>query len=300
LRFTDGSRINFFVAMAGGPVNFGPLVPSSFSATALVVPVPSTITLGEGVASVQVVNTDEGFVASNGLTAQLFGAPAFGFPNLNGINGVGLAASSTDPAFATDNVETVVPQGRSVTLNGFGFDTVNGVAVDLFCACPGGKVGPFFLNPGNPGLTTTSISFVVPASGADAPTTGPGAFVVSNRGSTGTYSKKSNAVSVPIGQLVSIVSVNQSGSVISVKGTGFSTLSVINLFNTQGSAVVNLGGLQASGKPRIPLTLVNSTLFTFARPAAAVPGASYVQAFNPPFLPFTSSDNAPGGAFTIK
>ena len=29
-------------------------------------------------------------------------------------------------------------------MGGTGFDTANGVAVDLFCGCPGGKVGPFF------------------------------------------------------------------------------------------------------------------------------------------------------------
>jgi len=300
LRFTGGSRINFFVATASGAVNFGPLVPSSFSPTALVVLVPSTITLGQGVVSVQVVNTDEGFAASNVLTAQLFGDPAFGFPNLNGINGVGLAATSTNPAYATDNVETVVPQGQSVTLNGFGFDTKNGVAVDLFCACTGGKVGPFFLNPGNPGLSTTAISFVVPASGDNAPVTGPGSFVVSNRGSAGTYSIKSNAVSVPIGQRISVVSVSQSGSTITVNGTGFSTLTVINLFNSQGGVAVNLGGLQPDGKPKIPLTLINSTTFTFTRPATAVPGPAYVQAFNPPFVPFSSSDSDPGGAFMIE
>jgi hypothetical protein len=300
LRFTHGSVVNFFVATGTGPVNFGPLTPSDFSVSVLVVPVPSTISLGQGVAGVQVVNKDQGFAASNVVITQLFGDPAFGFPNLTGINGVGLAATSTEPGFATDNVETVVPQGKVVVLNGNGFDTVNGVAVDLFCACTGGKVGPFFLSPGDPGLGAISISFMVPATGTNAPVTGPGSFVVSNQGSAGTFAKKSNAVSVPIGQRISVTSVTQSGSTITVRGTGFSMLTVINLFNAQGTTTVNLGGFQPNGEPRIPLTVINSTLFTFTRPAAAVPGPAYVQAFNPPFVPFSSSDNDPGGGFTIK
>lgn len=260
---------------------------------------PSTIVLGEGVVSVQVVNTDQGFAQSNSKTTQLFGDPAAGFPNLTGINGVPLAATSTDPSFAVDNVETLVRQGSTVVLNGFGFDTVNGAAVDLFCACPGGKVGPFFFSPGNPGLSPTSITFVVPASGLNAPVTGPGSFVVSNSGTAGTFTVKSNAVSVPIGQLISVKSVTQSGLIITVNGTGFSPLTVINLFNTQGTAVVNLGGLQPDGKPKIPLTVLSSDIFTFTRPAAAVSGPAYVQAINPPFLPFTTSGGS-GGAFTIK
>ena len=187
-----------------------------------------------------------------------------------------------------------------MTLGGKGFDTTNGVAVDLFCACTDGKVGPFFINPGNPGLGSSSIRFTLPASGAMAPTTGPGSFVVSNAGSAKTYIKKSNAVSVPIGQSISVSSVTQSGSIITVNGTGFSKLTVINFFNTQGGTAVNLGGLGAGGKAKIPLTFVNSDRFTFTRPAAAEPGASYVQALNPPFVPFTSTGNEPGGGFTLK
>jgi hypothetical protein len=300
LRFTGGSVVNFFVATATGAVNAGPLTPSAFSTTALIVPVPSTVPLGQGVVAVQVVNTDRGFAASNFVSAQLFGDPALGLPSLTGINGHGLAATSTDPRFATDNVETVVAQGVPVVLDGSGFDAINGLAVDLFCACAGGKVGPFFLTPGNPGLTPTSITFVVPASGPGAPSTGPGSMVISNRGAAGTFTAKSNAVSVPVGQRVSVVSVTQTGPTISVSGTGFSTFTVINLFNTQRGAIVNLGGLQAGGIPRIPLHVVNSTLFTFSRPTGAVAGASYVQAFNPPFVPFTGSGNTPAGAFTMK
>ena len=62
---------------------------------------------------------------------------------------------------------------------------------------------------------------------------------------------------------------------------------------------MNLGGLKAGGAPKIALTVVNANQFTFTGPAGAVAGPSYVQALNPPFVPFTSSGNAPGGAFTL-
>jgi uncharacterized protein (TIGR03118 family) len=299
--FTGGSVVNFFVATANGPHNAGPLTPAPpFSPTQLTVAVPASVSPGDGFVSVQVVNTDEGFLASNPVSALLMGSPAAGFPDLTTINGVGLAPTSSDPSFATDNVQTVVPQGSTVKLGGSGFDTTYGVAIDLFCACTGGKVGPFFLNPGAPGLTATQLTLVVPAKGMpNSPATGPGAFVISNAGAAHTYSDKSNAVSVPIGSAIAVNSVSQSGKTITVHGTGFSTLTVINLFNTQGAGVVNLGGLNAKGAPKIALDVISEDQFTFAVPSGAVPGPAFVQAFNPPFVPYTSSGNGAGGAFML-
>jgi hypothetical protein len=213
---------------------------------------------------------------------------------------VGLASTSADPAFATNNVETVVAQGSVVKLGGNGFDATDGVAVDLFCACAGGKVGPFFLNPGSAALSKTLISFTLPVSGANAPPTGPGSFVVINKGSDGKFSRSSNAVSAPIGNRIAVSSVSQAGTTITVSGMGFSSLTVINFFNAQGAKVVNLGGIGVGGAPKIPLALVNQNKFTFSKPAGAAPGTSYVQALNPPFVPFTSSGNAAGGDFTLK
>src|SRR5204863_339308 len=135
-----------------------------------------------------------------------------------------LAATSSDPNFATNNVETVVPQGTVVGLSGTGFDTSNGVAMDLFCSCPRRKVGPFFLKPGDFGLTSTFISFLLPSAGPDAPATGPGSFIVSNAGPLNKFSQKSNAVSVPIGDKMSVTSVSQAGLTLTVNGTGFSNL----------------------------------------------------------------------------
>jgi hypothetical protein len=160
--FTDGSVLNFFVATALGPFNAGPLTPNRISTTQLSVDVPAGITLGQGFVALQVVNTDLSFKASNLAYALLQGSAAAGIPSLTAINGKGLAATSIAPDFATNNVETVVAQGGIVKLGGSGFDAVNGVAIDLFCACPGGKVGPFFLSPGDPGLSSSQLSFTLP------------------------------------------------------------------------------------------------------------------------------------------
>jgi len=297
--FTPGSKVNFFVATASGPINTGPLTPGTFAATRLTVAVAADNPLGQGVVAVQVVNTDHGFLSSNVVSALLLGDPAAGIPSISGINAVPIAPDSTDPAIAVANVETVVVQGTPVTIDGSGFDTANGVAIDVFCACPGGKVGPFYLAPGNPGLTSTSVTFALPASGPDTPLNGPGSFVVINQGSDASFSRKSNAVAAPIGHRITVTAVSQSGTVVTVNGTGFSVLTVINLFNAQGAGVANLGGLKPNGTPRIPLELIDDTSFTFSLPDAATAGPAYVEALNPPFVPFSSSGNGPGGAFTI-
>jgi outer membrane protein assembly factor BamB len=301
--FTAGSVANFFVATATGAINFGPLKPSAHSGTLLTVPVPTTkvTTLGQGVVSAVVVNTDQGFTQSNVVTAQLLGDTSAGFPNLLKINGVGLAATSIDPSFATDNVETVVMQNHTVTLGGLGFDTAHGVAIDLFCDCPGGKMPTLFLNPGAPGLTATALSFTLPSSAV----TGPGSFVISNKGGKGDYAIKSNAVSVAIGAKVTVSGVKQTGCLLAVNGSGFAVsgtglppFTVINLFNRQASTAVNLGGI-AAGNPKIALDVASANQLTFSLAGVGIePGASYVQVLNPPFVPFSSSGNTANAAFT--
>ena len=202
--FTSGSMVNFFVSTAKGAVNEGPLKPAAATATALTLDVPPSIPLGQGVVAVQVVNADQGYAASNLVYALLQGSPAAGIPSLTAINGVELAATSTDPRFAIDNVETVVPQGAVVLLQGSGFDVIDGVAVDVFCACPEGKVGPFFINPGDPALSADSLALSLPLMGPYALPAGPASFVVSNAGGDRNYAHKSNAVSVPIGRQISV------------------------------------------------------------------------------------------------
>ena len=240
--FTKGSEVNFFVSTSTGSVHEATLKPAASSTTTqLTVPVPATISLGQGFVSVVVVNTDQvSFPQSNPGFALLQGSAAAGLPSITGLDGDPLAATSLDPDFAVANVETTLLQGSSVVINGNGFDTAHGVAVDVFCACPetGGKLKTQFLNAGNPGLKPDSITFTLP------PTTptGPGSIIVSNAAG-GSYSAKSNAVSVPLGARINVTKVTQSGSTVTVDGTGFSTLTVINLFNTQAGKTVNLGGL---------------------------------------------------------
>ncbi len=105
---------------------------------------------------------------------------------------------------------------------------------------------------------------------------------------------------MPIGARILVTNVTQAGTTLTVDGTGFSTLTVINFFNTQKGGTVNLGGLTAAGAAKIPIHLISSTRFTFTKPAGAVAGQSFVQALNPPFVPFTSSGNDPCGAFPLK
>ena len=169
------------------------------------VPVPSTIALGQGFVSVVVVNTDAGFVQSNPGFALLQGSAAAGLPSITGLDGHPLAATSLDPDFAAANVETTLLQGSSVVINGTGFDTVHGAAVDVFCACTGGKLPTTFLAHGNPNLKSNSITFTLP------PTTptGPGSIIVSNAAG-GSYSAKSNAVSVPLGARINVISESRS------------------------------------------------------------------------------------------
>ncbi len=57
------------------------------------------------------VNTDTGFKTSNAAYALLQGDPGAGIPTIQKINGMGLAATSSDPSYATNNVQIVVVQG---------------------------------------------------------------------------------------------------------------------------------------------------------------------------------------------
>ncbi len=279
--FTAGSVISTFVATSSGPLGQGPYLPAAFTPTSLTWQVPANIVLGNGFITVRVVDTDQGFTTSNTQSQLLFADPTQGIPTITAINGVALSAA--DPSIPLANVETVVALGSTVTLTGTGFSDP---LVNLFTAT--GNAGP--LTP-LPGATASFLQVVVPP----GTTTGPGSFQLVNRPSF----IVSNAVSVPIGAAVTISGVSQVGSTVTVNGTGFSVLSVINLFNKQGSGGVNLGGLNSDGSPKIPLTLIDSTRFTFAVPAAAVTGPAYVQVLNPPFIPFSTSGNDPDGAFTL-
>jgi ELWxxDGT repeat protein len=211
-------------------------------------------------------------------------------PDITGINGATGAAENSLASSAIAEVDTVVTPGKMVTLSGSNFD-LDGVAVDIFHA--GGKM-TIFLKRGQRGLTATTLRFRLPR----AVLTGPGTFVVSNKGER-SYVLKSNAVTVAVGARPTIARVIQRGNVITINGTGFSSLSVVNLFNEQSGGVVNLGGLNSGGTAQIPLTFLTAERVQFTLPVGAASGAAFVQVLNPPFTPFFSSGDDPDGVFTM-
>jgi hypothetical protein len=245
--------------------------------------VPPTVPLGNGFGTVQVVNTDQGYTESNLEGQLLYGDADDDIPTITAVNGVPLNAAS--PSTPVANVSTLVLPATTVTLTGTGFASA---LVNLFTAT--GNVGP--LTPLG-GASATQIQVVVPAGAR----TGPGSFQAVNAPYTGNV--QSNAVSVPVGALVSVTSVSVSETTVTVNGTGFCPLTVINLFNLQGDTAVNLGGLNGDGSSKIPMTIVSSTQLTFEKPAGAVAGPSFVEILNPPFIPYSSSGNDPDGAFSM-
>jgi len=274
--------VKVFVATASGALAQGPFTPSAWSPTSLQWQVPASMPLGRGFATVLVINTDQGFIGSNPQSQLLYGAPGANIPTIQSLNGVAL--TPINPKIPLAYVETSVTQGSVLHIGGTGF---NAPLVNLFTSA--GNVGPLAPEPGG---SSTQIDVTVPAT---APT-GPGSVQVVNSPYSGNV--LSNAVSVPLGAVLSISGVSQSGSTVTVTGTGFSTLSVINLFNTQGGGTVNLGGLGPNGA-KIPLTVTSSTQFSFTVPAGAVSGSSYILVLNPPFIPFTSTTGDPDGGFFL-
>ena len=281
--FTAGSVVKVFVATSSGAVAQGPFTPTTQNPTGLQWQAPASMPLGRGFATVLVINTDQGFIQSNPQSQLLYGAASANIPTIQSLNGVAL--TPVNPKIPLAYVETAVTQGSVLHIGGTGF---NAPLVNLFTAA--GNVGP--LTP-EAGGSASQIDVVVPST---APT-GPGSVQVVNSPYTGNV--LSNAVSVPLGALLTISGVSQSGTTVTVTGTGFSTLSVINLFNTQNGGAVNLGGLGPNGQAKIPLTVTSSTQFSFTVPAGAVSGPSYVQVLNPPFIPFTSTAGDPDGGFNL-
>ncbi len=235
---------------------------------------------------------------SNVVSAALTGDAAEGIPTITSVDGIAVAADSTDLGIHQDNVEKLIHQGDVVTIGGTAFDSVNGVVVDMFCnGCPGGKVAiPAIASP-----TSVMITVPLPDPGTGIPAiTGNVSFDVTNAGADHLFKFKSNAVAVPILALPAVTSVIQAGNTITVTGNGFIPGSVLNFFNLQPcGGVVNLGGADATGHSNIPLTISSLTMMSFTVPAGAQKSPAYVQIVNPPFVPFTSSGTGPGGAFTL-
>lgn len=281
--FTAGSVILMFVASASGPLDFGPYTPTAWTPTSLAWEIPAALPPGNGFATLMVVNTDQGYRSSNAKSQLLHGAAAAGLPTILSVAGEPLAPIA--PSIPAANVEIAIAQGSTVTIGGSGFDLP---LVNLYTAA--GNVGP--LTP-LAGGTDTSFQIEIP----ETTVTGPGAIQVVN---TGTGYLLSNAVSVPIGEALDIISISQSGSTITVNGAGFSSLSVINLFGQSPGGVLNFGGLDSAGHAKIPLNVISENRFTFGLPPSVEFGAAYVTVLNPPFIPYSSTTGDDDGAFLVQ
>lgn len=281
--FTAGTVLQLWVATSSGAQSYGPYTPFAWSPGYLIWFVDPAIRLGNGFGTLRVVNSDQGWISSNFVSQLLFGNPARGIPTVLEVGGVPL--SPLDPTIPTAVVERHVLPGETITIGGEGFDRP---LVNLFTAS--GNLGP--LSPLSGGSVT---SFQITIPGHAMP--GPGSLQVVNWPYSGNV--LSNATTVPVGPPIGITQVTQSGSTVTIRGTGFSPLTVINLFNRQGASVANLGGIDGSGAARIPLVFVDHTELRFQVPASAISGPSFAQLLNPPFIPLTSSGNDPDGAFSI-
>jgi len=280
--FTAGSVVKLFVASAAGVSAYGPFTPSTWSPTSLSWLPPSSIGLGKGFGTVRVINTDQGFIASNPQSQLLYGSAAANIPTLLSIDGQALEPARAGVPLAYAKV--VIQPGAKVTLGGTGF---NAPLVNLFSTA--GNHGPLVPLPGG---SASAFQVTIP----NGVPTGPGTIQVVNSPYTGNVT--SNTVALAIGAVVSLDGVSQMGNQVTVTGTGFSSLTVINLFNQQGANVVNLGGLGPGG-PRIPLTIDSPTHFHFTVPQGAVTGLAFLQAINPPYIEWSSTGFDPHGGFML-
>ncbi|MBK7974221.1 MAG: hypothetical protein IPK07_13390 [Deltaproteobacteria bacterium] len=297
---TAGSLLKLFVATSSGTVDVLPngLAPKSVAADGTSgtwtlpwhwpVNPPDDVLLGAGFAAASVVRSDLGFSVSNSQGVVLLGNPTLSppVPSITGIGGVLLSPTSSEESIATANVEGLIQPGSAATIQGDGFvnPVVNIFSASGNCAPQGGIV------PSS--SSSTNLTITVPAG---CPV-GPGSLQVIN--ASGAF-LGSNAVSIPIGEQITVTGVSVNGSTVTVDGSGFNTLTVINLFASSGGQLVNAGGLDGDGSPKIPLTIVSSQQFTFTRPGGLSAGMAYVQAINPPFIPFTNSGSSPAGSFTL-
>jgi hypothetical protein len=195
---------------------------------------------------------------------------------------------------------------ETVIIGGHGFDAKNGVAVGVFCPCPGsGQIGPFFFNPGNPNINSSRIILQIPRSIRKPLPVGSGFIEVRNRGKDGKYSEIANRVWISLGAPLRVRHVYQSGAWIIVEGSGFEAFTRINLYKSkfpvsQHQPPASLGGADNSGRPKIPVDIKSHSRFMFKIPENAGAGEWYVEALNPPYLPFSSSYADTGGAFVLR
>ncbi len=277
--FSAGSVVKAFIAFPSGVQAVGPFTPTSIAPTSLTWTLPCSAGLGNGFIALQVINTDQGYVSSNIVPALLRAGTGSGYPSITGINGISVTAAHA--SFPLAHVQTVVAKGSTITINGTGFAVP--AKVNLFSAS--GNIGPLDSLPGS---TSTALLVQIPL----AAPTGPGAVQVVNP--SGAW-PSSNAVSVPLGATISITSITQADNTITVNGSGFSALSVINFFTPSA----NHCGM-AAGTAVCPLTVISDQQFTVQRPLGAGAGRAFIEVLNPPFIPFSSTGTDPDGAFTLN
>ncbi len=292
---TPGTVLKVFVGTSTGGFDAYPsgLAPDSTTDTSWSgtltfpwsVPAPDSISLGQGYVSLVLVRTDQGFDTSNSVGAVLLGNDALlpKVPSLTQLGGLDLSATSSDPSIHVANVEAILTPGTDLVIGGSGFANP---LVNLYTSV--GNLGPLTPDTSN----ATSIAVTVPL-GAKI---GPGSVQVVNQPSF----RISNAVSIPIGELVTVSSVTVNGNTLDVTGTGFNDdLTVVNFFAVRNGQLQNLGGLADNGVPRILLDVTSSTHLSFQRPPAVEAGKAFVEAINPPYIPFTSSGSGPGGSVVL-
>jgi hypothetical protein len=295
---SPGSVAKVFLNTASGPVDVTPhgVVPTATTSRRWEgvlpwpwpLPAPGNHDMGVGFISVHLVRTDMGFDQSRAVTFVLAGNTAHGVPGLRGLDAA-LSPTSWDPNVAIPNVERVYAPGSTTyaggTLPHREATVVNVFGADGNCAPAGGVV------PTAVGYDW--LEFQVPAG---CPV-GPGAFQLVDT-ATG---RSSNVVSAPLGEPIDISDVAISSTGVTVTGSGFNRLTVVNLFARDGAGtLVNFGGYDAAGWPRIPVTVVDSHTLTFDLPVEVRSGACFVEALNPPFVDFSSSrSRLPGGECTI-
>lgn len=289
---TPQSVLKVFVATSSGPVDVAPngINPTNVTSTSWTGTLPwpwpvggaNAKLMGNGFVSLALVQKDLGFDMTDAVGAVLHGDATKSVPTILSLATFALSPTSSDPSVGTANVETVIPRNQTLSIGGGGFSNA---LVNVFTAS--GNIGP--LTPTS--QTANSINVTIPA---NAPI-GPGSVQVVNGGTF----QPSNAVSVPIGEAISVTSVGIAGAQVTVNGTGFNALTVVNLFAKSGGVLTNAGGLNPNGSSKIPLTIVNSHQLKFTRPNGLDAGGAYVQAINPPFIPYTSSGSGAGGSFTL-
>jgi hypothetical protein len=298
--FTAGSVIKLFVntgASIDDVSGASGFTPTAFTANTLTWEVPPTVPLGQGFASIFVVNTDQGFATSNTQYALLYGDADDNIPTVTSLDNTAVS-STLEAGVPVAHADTVIAAFSTIPVRGTGF---SGSALNVFAAsasgadqaptptpCPVANYGGYPVDGGTP----TRFYITVPPVPA-----GPANFQVVNAPFFGNV--QSNAVSALVGAVPSIASVSVSGGEVTLLGTGFSCLSVINLFNLQGTTVVNLGGLAGGGQRAIPLQFISASELRFQVPAGAVAGPAFVEVLNPPFIPFSSSGNDPDGGFVF-